>query len=266
MTLMSRHHIDFVAFDFSRKRRRRLFGNDALTQLPGHLLNIVFVQVQFLSNLLIRQIQPHEIQTQNPRPQRLMMTREICPGQIVKPFATGLALITLPLRLRVVVSLLGDVPTATIRTRHPARPPKFANRLKALGVVDQILNVEHHPWPRWQKVHSIGTGDPSCAPIQILHTDNTLFRPTPRNPSRALANWRRLREQGSLQSLGPKKRGRKGKRKDATTKEVARRRRENQRLAERLRQAETIIEVQKEVSEIMGVTLINESQKSEEKP
>jgi hypothetical protein len=37
-------------------------------------------------------------------------------------------------------------------------------------------------------------------------------------------------------------------------------------LAERLRQAETIIEVQKEVSEIMGVTLINESQKSEEKP
>ena len=81
-----------------------------------------------------------------------------------------------------------------------------------------------------------------------------------------LANWRRLREKGSLQSLGPKKRGRKGKRKDATTKELDRLRRENQRLAERLRQAETIIEVQKEVSEIMGVTLINESQKSEEKP
>jgi len=81
-----------------------------------------------------------------------------------------------------------------------------------------------------------------------------------------LANWRRLREQGSLQSLGPKKRGRKVKRKDATTIELDRLRRENQRLAERLRQAETIIEVQKKVSEIMGVTLTNESHKNEEKP
>ena len=75
-----------------------------------------------------------------------------------------------------------------------------------------------------------------------------------------------MREQGSLQSLGPKKRGRKAKRKDATTKELDRLRRENQRLAEQLRQAETIIEVQKKVSEIMGVTLTNESQKREEKP
>ena len=92
MTLMSCYHIDFVAFDFPRKRHRRLLGDDAFTQLLGHLLNVVFVQVQFLSNLLIRQIQPHEIQTQNPRPQRPMMTSENCPGQIVKPFATGLTL------------------------------------------------------------------------------------------------------------------------------------------------------------------------------
>lgn len=70
-----------------------------------------------------------------------------------------------------------------------------------------------------------------------------------------LANWRRLRGQGSLQSLGPKKRGRKVKRKDATTQELDRLRRENQRLADRLRQAETIIEVQKKVSEIMGLPL-----------
>jgi len=69
-----------------------------------------------------------------------------------------------------------------------------------------------------------------------------------------LTNWRRLREKGSLQSLGPKKRGRQAKRNDATTRELERLRRENQRLAERLRQAETIIEVQKKVSEIVGLT------------
>jgi transposase len=69
-----------------------------------------------------------------------------------------------------------------------------------------------------------------------------------------LASWRRLREEGTLQSLGPKKRGRKAKRQDATTQELDRLRRENRRLAERLRQAETIIEVQKKVSEIVGLT------------
>lgn len=81
-----------------------------------------------------------------------------------------------------------------------------------------------------------------------------------------LTNWRGLREQGLLQSLGPKKRGRKVKPNDATTQELERLRRENQRLTERLRQAETIIEVQKKVSEIMGVTLTSESRSSAERP
>ena len=81
-----------------------------------------------------------------------------------------------------------------------------------------------------------------------------------------LTNWRRLREKGSLQSLGPKKRGRKAKRHDATTQELERLRRENQRLAERLRQAETIIEVQKKVSEIVGLTTpMHPSESSEQK-
>jgi len=81
-----------------------------------------------------------------------------------------------------------------------------------------------------------------------------------------LTNWRRLREQGSLQSLGTKKRGRKVKRNDATTQELDRLRRENQRLAERLRQAETIIEVQKKVSEIVGLTTpASPSESDEEK-
>ena len=68
------------------------------------------------------------------------------------------------------------------------------------------------------------------------------------------------------QSLGLKKRGRQAKRKDATTQELERLRRENRRLAERLRQAETIIEVQKKVSEIVGLTTpTSQSESNEEK-
>ncbi len=80
-----------------------------------------------------------------------------------------------------------------------------------------------------------------------------------------LTNWRHLRDEGTLQSLGPKRRGRKAKCNDATTQELDRLRRDNQGLAERLRQAETIIEVQKKVSEILGLTPTNQGESNEEK-
>lgn len=70
-----------------------------------------------------------------------------------------------------------------------------------------------------------------------------------------LTTWRKQRDRGALQALGPKKRGRKLKRKDPAALEIERLKRENQRLMERLRQAETIIEVQKKVSQMLGIPL-----------
>jgi len=66
--------------------------------------------------------------------------------------------------------------------------------------------------------------------------------------------WRKQREQGTLTGLTPKQRGRK-QQKDSVQQENERLRRENLRLQEKLRQAEVIIEVQKKVSEILGVPL-----------
>ena len=70
-----------------------------------------------------------------------------------------------------------------------------------------------------------------------------------------LTTWRRHRDEGALNGLQEKKRGRKPRRRDAKDLELARLRREKQELEERLRQAETIIEVQKKVSEILGIPL-----------
>ena len=67
-----------------------------------------------------------------------------------------------------------------------------------------------------------------------------------------LTKWRRQRDEGALEALGSKKRGRKPKPRDSATEELERIRREREELAERLRQAEAIIEVQKKVSELLG--------------
>ena len=65
-----------------------------------------------------------------------------------------------------------------------------------------------------------------------------------------ITTWRRQRERGGLAGLAQKKRGRKG---DPKVEENARLRRENERLKKRLEQAELIIEVQKKVSQILGI-------------
>ena len=68
-----------------------------------------------------------------------------------------------------------------------------------------------------------------------------------------LTTWRRQREEGVLQALNPKKRGRKEKPKDPSAERIAQLEKENQRLKSRLRKAEIIIEAQKKISEILGI-------------
>lgn len=67
-----------------------------------------------------------------------------------------------------------------------------------------------------------------------------------------LSRWRQLRAQGQLQALSGQKRGRKS---DLSATEMVQLRRENERLKSRLEQAELIIDVQKKLSRILGLTI-----------
>jgi transposase len=73
--------------------------------------------------------------------------------------------------------------------------------------------------------------------------------------SSLLSTWRKQRDQGTLAGLSPKRRGRKAHPDAPLIAENQRLMRETQRLAAKLRQAETIIEVQKKLSEILGIPL-----------
>lgn len=70
-----------------------------------------------------------------------------------------------------------------------------------------------------------------------------------------LSNWRRQREAGILEALKPRQRGRKAALPNPLALENLQLRRKNARLAKQLKQAEMIIDAQKKVSQILGITL-----------
>jgi transposase len=74
-----------------------------------------------------------------------------------------------------------------------------------------------------------------------------------------LINWRKQRAEGSLKGLSPKKRGPKP---DPVANENAALRRRIERLEAELKRAETIIEVQKKLSDLLGLSDSND-QKNE---
>ena len=78
-----------------------------------------------------------------------------------------------------------------------------------------------------------------------------------------LSRWRQARDRGQLTALGAQRRGRKPATDAALVREVARLRRENERLKARLDQAEAIIEVQKKLSQLLGPS--SEENESNEK-
>ncbi|MDE2887797.1 MAG: hypothetical protein OXR72_06250, partial [Gemmatimonadota bacterium] len=72
--------------------------------------------------------------------------------------------------------------------------------------------------------------------------------------SSQLTQWRRARREGSLKALS-RQRGPRGRRRDTVAVENEHLRKENARLRRRLEQAQTMLEIQKKASEILGIPL-----------
>src|ERR1700691_2040388 len=66
VSLVAGDDIDFVDLDLALENDRRGLSREPLAQMLRHVLNIAFVQVQFVADLAVRKIQPHEIETENP--------------------------------------------------------------------------------------------------------------------------------------------------------------------------------------------------------
>jgi len=67
-----------------------------------------------------------------------------------------------------------------------------------------------------------------------------------------LSKWRQQQEEGQLRALSSRKRGRRSQ--EPSVAELAELQRENERLRARLEQTEIIIDVQKKLSKLLGLT------------
>jgi transposase len=70
-----------------------------------------------------------------------------------------------------------------------------------------------------------------------------------------LVEWRAARERGALAALAPKPRGPKATPVDPRDRKITELERENRRLQTRVDRAERIIEIQKKLSEVLGIPL-----------
>lgn len=122
MTFVARHDIHLVTFDLAFQNRRLLTIQESLTKMGRHLLSLGGRQIQLDGDLPIREVQPHEIGTQHPNLERLMMPREHRVRQIVETPLALAAPVSLTMRFGRIVSVLDDLKRFTMRTTHPLRP------------------------------------------------------------------------------------------------------------------------------------------------
>lgn len=70
-----------------------------------------------------------------------------------------------------------------------------------------------------------------------------------------LSAWRQVLERGEFAGLSPRQRGPQAKRADARDKRIAELERENRQFKARIERAEALLELQKKVSELLGIEL-----------
>ena len=81
---MTGHDVDLVSLHLTVEPDVGLTLDQTLAELAGHGLDGALVEVEFLGDLPVRQVEAHEIQAQHPGPQWLVMAGQNRAGEVVE--------------------------------------------------------------------------------------------------------------------------------------------------------------------------------------
>jgi hypothetical protein len=129
------HDVDLVGLHLAFEPDVGLALDQTLAELTGHSLDVALVEVEFVGDLPVRQVEAHEIQAQHPNPQGLVMAGQNRAGEVVE---ARLAALAQPALARVPgIAVPDHVGTVAGRAPHTIRPAMLADQVEALGVVEQ---------------------------------------------------------------------------------------------------------------------------------
>ena len=90
-------------------------------------------------NLIVGNIESHQIQAGNPNLKGLVMSCENSVSQVIKITGAMLTLIVLAIGLHCIMAVLLDMFRAAVRTvYHPVRPAALTEHFEASCVADQL--------------------------------------------------------------------------------------------------------------------------------
>src|SRR3954462_8712970 len=161
VALVTGDNVDFVGLDRAVQRRLGNFGNQAFAKMRRHVVDVIVVQTQLLSNLLVRHVQAHEIKTQDSDPKRLMVSGQDSTGQVIEPCSTVLAPVPLPVSLGFIMAMADHRGTGTGGAANAVRPSRVPDQLIALGIIDQGRQIDH-----LQRSHGSVSANGQCLPSQ----------------------------------------------------------------------------------------------------
>jgi hypothetical protein len=120
LALVPGYDVNFIDLSAAFQLHGRCPSDQTLTEMFGHRLYIRGVQAQFLSDLPIGKVQPHQVEAQNPHTERLMVPGQHRAAEVVEPCMAGLAQIALPMPLSVIMAIADDDDTVAVRTAQPS--------------------------------------------------------------------------------------------------------------------------------------------------
>ena len=136
------HDVNLVDLDLTLQLHHWHFGDQAAAQLFRHGLNVRSIQAQLPGDLPVGKVQAHEVEAQDPNPQRLVVPGQHRAGQVVEAASACLAPVALPAGLRVVAPVPDDGAAVTHGAAHTFRPAVLAHQREALGVIQKRRKVD----------------------------------------------------------------------------------------------------------------------------
>jgi hypothetical protein len=145
MAFVAGDNVYLIALDLAFQNDRLLTVRDALAEFRGYSLSLPLRQTQLGSDLLVRQVQAHQIRAQHPNPQRLVVSCENSIGKIIETTITITATIPLAANFARVVAILDDLTACAMRAANSLRPSQLTHHFIAFRIIDQPSNRNSHP-------------------------------------------------------------------------------------------------------------------------